>query len=171
MNVRASRSATDRVGENGRRQLRSLHESRELEAVNGAATATRGRAGKLKVADGVGIVKHGAVVRNKLSQCRRRRGVQLSVQRERCGGQHRGRGGLGNGDVGRGEWSHGVDVCVALSLELRAYSEELDECVGFMWLACVDLVEALNGSLLRVIWERKGTAKKEGGRCARWCSK
>lgn len=63
------RSTTDRVEGDGGRKLRSLHEGGELEGVDGATAATGWGPGKLKVADGVRIVKDSTEVLNKLGQC------------------------------------------------------------------------------------------------------
>lgn len=117
-------STADRVAQEGGGQLRSLHEGGVLESVDSTTAATGRRPGDLKVADGVSIVKDGAVILDKLCQGCRGRGMQLCVHWEGCGVQHGGRWRLRAGD-GSGEWSHGVD-CFVLSLELIRKS-----CVGY----------------------------------------
>lgn len=124
---RDSRSTADRVGLERRGQLRSLHKSRVLEGVDSTAAATRRGPGELEVADGVGIIKDGAVVLDELCQGCRGRGMQLCVQREGCVVQHVGCGGLRAGDVGRGEWSHEEDVCV---LSFKVIRRCVCVCVG-----------------------------------------
>lgn len=108
MSQKHVRSTANRVGQESGRQLRSLHERGVLESVDGTTTTTRRRPGELKVADGVRIVKDGAVVLDELGQGCGGRSVQLCIHGEAGGVQHGGRWGLRAGD-GCGEWSHGVD--------------------------------------------------------------